>query len=647
MRIFARHSDTTSNSVTGYKSGPSILGLYGRNQVYLLGADTTFGRSISNELRLQYAPSMFKPVYVPSQAGGAQPIDLYAVQGLPVGGESAVTFDLPTAAVMYQVNYGSLQFQPNATDSLTFQHGKHLFKAGASYRQTTAYYGDGQLSRGPFVSYAFSTAALVLANTPSVSSTTFLRTDPTFKNLGVFLQDEWRLLPRLSLSLGLRWDLDPPPSISGAPMYTYTGDIHNPASLGLSAPDAPLYKTTYTGFAPRIGMAATILDQPSHELVLRIGGGLFNDSISLLDTFGNGTNLGTSAKATYTTDPFPLTLSEINVPVAIPPQAPYNFFYYPDNRMVPPYSLQWNASLEQAFGGKQSVTLGYVGSIGRKLSTLIDYSVGALNKQFGSFYLYENGPGSSYDSLQLKYQRQMSHGLQVLSSYTWSHAIDSISTDTTYTYPVQKGNSDNDVRHNLTAALVYNVPAPAGNILLTSLLGHWNADLWFVARTAFPYEPVGPAVLDPNTGDEIYGQLNYNGQNPYIYKAGIPGGRQINPADFSVTSTPLGAGNAPRNFLRGFGEDQSNISIQRNFPLFERAQLLFRVEAFNIANHPTFGTINTTCGVTAAGATCNNTLMGQATNTLSAGLSSGQGTLSPLYQQGGPRSLQFLLKLQF
>ncbi len=647
MRLFARYNDTTSNAVSTGTNGPYISALVGRNRVYLLGADNTFGRTLSNELRLQYSPAIYKTTMVASSAGGAAPINLYAAQGLPTGaGENEVFIELPNESEMIQENYGSEQFQPNATDAVTWTHGKHLFKAGADYRQTTAYYGAGTLSRGPYGGYTYTTAAGVLSNQASTKTVNFLRTDPTTKNLGLFVQDEWRLLPRLSLSLGLRWDLNPPPSISGAPMYGYTGNVNNPSSLGLSGPDAPLYKTTYTDFAPRFGTAIAIHNRPGHELVFRGGAGLFYDTIALNSTFGGGDGLGTATTITSTSSPFPFTASQILVPVAVPPKPPYNFIYYPDNQIVPPSSIQWNASLEQALGEKQTLTMGYVASLGRKLTTYERYNLSKLNPLFTDVYLYANGPGSNYNSLQVKYQRQMAHGLQALASYTWSHSIDWASTEdlaNIATFPLQRGNSNFDVRQNFTAALVYNLPTQYENRFERAILGYWNADAWFVARTGFPYEPVGPAITDPLSGDVTSGELNYNGKYPYVHKPGIPDGRQIDPTIFSVTTSEYGVGNAPRNFLRGFGENQANIAIQRSFPVYERSQLQFRAEAFNIVNHPNFGTANTTCGVTAAGATCNNVLMGQATNTLSTGL----GGTSSLYQQGGPRSLQFMVKLQF
>lgn len=645
MRIFARYSDVTSN--TGADGDATFTQHIGRNRIYLLGADNTFGAALSNELRLQYSPAIFDAVVIPVQLGGAtSQLNIQDLEGLPsMEGESVVHISLPNTVSIYDTSFGSQQFQPNATDAVTWTHGRHLFKFGADYRQTTAYYNTGIISRSPYVAYGWTSADAILSNTASFTAENEARVDPTSKNLGLFAQDEWHLLPRLSLSLGLRWDFNPPPSVSGIQAYTYTGNINDPSSLGISAePGGPVYKTTYTDFAPRFGMALAIHNQPGRELVLRAGAGLFYDLLAPESMFGNGTGLGTSATSTGKTA-FPLASSQILVPIVNPPAPPYNLEFYPANDLFPPSAIQWNVTLEQALGSKQAMTLGYVASLGRNLTHFQEYNLAtATNSEFRYAYLFENGPGSNYNSLQAKYQRQMSHGFQMLASYTWSHAIDWASTEEySVTFPLQRGNSNFDVRHNFTAALVYNLPSQYPNRFERAVLGYWNADLWFVARTAFPYEPVGPSITDPVTGDIISGELNYNGKYPYVQKAGIPGGRQIDPTIFSVTAESLGVGNAPRNFLRGFGERQTNLAIQRSFPLYERTELLFRAEAFNIANHPNFGSINTTCGVTKAGAACDNALMGQATNTLSDGL----GGLSSLYQQGGPRSLQLALKLRF
>jgi hypothetical protein len=644
LRLFARYADTPSVTTSISTGGPNTGDLSGRNRVYLVGADSAINSRIANELRLQYSPAVFVAVNKPIQVGGGGPIDLQKLEGLPsIGGESVVHISLPTTSSIYQVNFGSQQFQSNATDSLTWTLGKHLFKFGADYRQTTAYYNDGKISRSPYLVYGYTTAAAILSNTANYTAQNQLRVDPTSKNLGLFGQDEWRLLPRLSLSLGLRWDLNPPPSVSGAQAYTFTGDIYNPSTLAISSqPGGPVYKTTYSNFAPRFGMAVTVHNQPGHELVLRTGAGLFYDLIAIDGFFGAGTGLGTATTSTGKAA-FPVQASTVLVPVSTP-KPPYTVQFYPNNNIIPPSAIQWNVTLEQALGNKQTVTMAYVASLARDLIRYQIFAFSKYNPNFANAYLYTNGPGSSYNSLQLKYQRQMVHGLQVLASYTWSHALDwASSEDYNVNLPFLRGNSNFDVRHNFTAALVYDLPSHYGNPIERAFLGGWNSDLWFVSRTGFPYHPSGPAIIDPLIGELKYGELNYNGKNPYVYKAGIPGGRQIDPTVFSVTSDPSGVGNAPRNFLRGFGEIQANATLQREFPIYERVKLQFRAEAFNIANHPNFGTMNTTCGATRAGATCTNTIMGQATNTLSTGL----GGLSSLYQQGGPRSMQLALKLKF
>jgi len=246
--------------------------------------------------------------------------------------------------------------------------------------------------------------------------------------------------------------------------------------------------------------------------------------------------------------------------------------------------------------------------------------------------------------LQVQFKRQAVRGLQVLAGYTWSHAIDSNSSDYFGGLVLQRGNSDFDVRNNFNAALVYNLSGNYSSLWQKAILGGWNGDLRFAARSAFPVQVQGPLVLDSVTGQEYASRLNYNGQNAYVAKQGIPGGRQFNPAVFSVPTVAEGSnGDAPRNFLRGFGYSEADVSLQRRFPIHESVGLLFRAEAFNITNHPAFGAVNVTCGVSTAGEACNNTLMGQATATLSSSL----GGLTSLYQQGGPRSLQLALKLQF
>jgi hypothetical protein len=86
-----------------------------------------------------------------------------------------------------------------------------------------------------------------------------------------------------------------------------------------------------------------------------------------------------------------------------------------------------------------------------------------------------------------------------------------------------------------------------------------------------------------------------------------------------------------------------DLAVRRDFPIHERLKLQFRAEAFNIFNHPNFGTINANCGGTSGIPGCTNPQFGQATTTLASSL----GVLSPLYQTGGPRSMQFALKLIF
>jgi hypothetical protein len=218
-----------------------------------------------------------------------------------------------------------------------------------------------------------------------------------------------------------------------------------------------------------------------------------------------------------------------------------------------------------------------------------------------------------------------------LAAYDWAHSIDFGSEDTAF--PEIRGNSDYDLRNNFNLAATYDVPTIGSTTLVKMLLGEWSVDTRLEARTAFPVTLEGNEVTLPD-GDFGYQYLNLVPDVPvYLHVEGIPGNRQINPAAFELPAGNAN-GNAPRNFVRGFGMNQLDLAVSRSFPIVERLDLHFRAEMFNALNHPDFGYVEPLYG---------NPQFGQATQTLNESL----GVLSPLYEQGGPRSMQMSLKLQF
>jgi hypothetical protein len=166
------------------------------------------------------------------------------------------------------------------------------------------------------------------------------------------------------------------------------------------------------------------------------------------------------------------------------------------------------------------------------------------------------------------------------------------------------------------------------------LFNGWGVDARFMARSGFPVSLMGNENIDPGNGSLYYTGVNLVPNAPiYLYGDSYPGGRAINPSAFAQ---PSGSdlGTAPRNFVRGFGANQVNLATRRDFHLVEDLVLQFRAEAFNLLNHPNFGYVDPYL---------TDATFGQATKMLNQSL----GTVASQYQQGGPRSLQFALKLQF
>jgi hypothetical protein len=203
---------------------------------------------------------------------------------------------------------------------------------------------------------------------------------------------------------------------------------------------------------------------------------------------------------------------------------------------------------------------------------------------------------------------------------------------------IDRGNSDFDIRHAFTAGVTYSLPSPRSPEVANAMLDGWSLDGFVLARSAPPVDVV--SSIFQAAGISLMPRPNVNHGVPLeLFGSGYPGGKVFNKAAF--TAAPSGQqGNFGRNVLRGFDATQADIGVQRTFRVTERTALRFRAEFFNILNHPNFASPTNT--ITSA-------LFGRSTQTLANGLGTGgaNGGFNPLYQIGGPRSVQLAMKLQF
>jgi len=649
QRLFFRFSDTASSSATRGAFGTSPV----RNttssytlRTYTAGVSSVFSPSLSNEFRLNYSSNEVTSRTVIDAFGGSTPVDLRMLTGLGPGSVPGVILAYGGHRLpLNPAEAPGSQRQWNLVDTVSLSLGRHQFKFGTDYRRLAPF----ATVPSPDVFYFYISRSDVEANSAFGQGSAFGSAYPLYRNFSAFTQDEWRISQRLSLSLGLRWEVNPSPGVTqGVKPYTVQGS--GPDTWTLAPQGTPLWQTTWYNFAPRVGVAYILRNASGWETVVRGGGGVFYDTgqqLASVSFNGPGFSLFGQFQSGVA---FP---GSVAIPtIANPPVPPFFTQVYgfaPHLQL--PYTLQWNASIEQALGKSQALTVSYVASHAGRLLQTNQFS-SSINPNASSFSFVENGLTSDYDSLQVQFRRRLSQGLTALGSYTWSHCLDYGSQN--YLLAYQRGNCDFDVRHNLSAAFSYDLPSVGKNAFLKAVLHHWGLDDRFIARTAFPVTLNGNQLLQPN-GQFYNAGLDFiAGQPVYLYGSncdsilqanlppgkGCPGGRAINPNAFAAPPTDPNTGNAlrlgtaPRNFARGFAAWQMNLAVRREFPIYENLKLQFRAEAFNIFNHPNFGTINSSFG---------QPTFGQTTATLSNSL----GVLNPLYQMGGSRSMQFALKLVF
>ena len=611
-------------------------------RTFTLAAISPFSDRFSHEFRLNYSSNQVIATTAIGAFGGNTPVDLLQLSGLGAGANVSSTLLYGGYEIEIQQNRSAgLERQWNWVDTAALSSGRHQFKFGIDYRRLMPV----ETPYSPVINYLYFSPSSVQANSGLAVATSYAASYPLYTNFSAFAQDEWSLSRRLKLSLGLRWELDPAPSTTkGLKPYTIAGE--SPRTWTLAPEGTALWQTTWWNLAPRAGLVYLLGSAPNFETVLRGGGGIFYDTGQQGGSVGSQ-GPGFSLRNVLPSAAFPIPLSSI-LPIVNPPVPPYLVLYGFTPNLELPYTAQWNATLEQSLGRSQALTLSYVGAHAVRLLRADEYYGTAIDNPNAEVFLFErNGLTSDYQALEVQFRRRVAQGLTALGSYTWSHCLDYGSQDLFAGY--QRGNCDYDVRHNASAAFSFDLPGVRGGRLLTTLLTRWGWDGRFTVRTGFPITLIGNTAVDSATGLSYDSGLNLVPEQPLTLNGvqcaavlqglgdlasgqGCPGGRAINPNAFALPSS--GLGDAPRNFVRGFGAWQMDSAVRREFPLHDRLKLQFRAEAFNVFNHPNFGYVNSIFG---------ESTFGQATATLASSL----GVLSPTYQMGGPRSMQFALKLTY
>jgi outer membrane receptor protein involved in Fe transport len=521
------------------------------------------------------------------------------------------------------------QRQLEFADVFSMSAGTHQLKFGADMRQLTPAISS---SAGPLIFTSYLQAQAGLAGSVTMFGQEALTA--RIYNYSLFAQDVWKASSRLNFTYGLRWEINTPlGSITpGKPLYNLNG-IFNSQPVAL-VPVSTLGHTHFNNFAPRVG--ASYMATP--QTIVRGGFGLYYDL-----GFGAGIPGSFSGFPYETTapgvGPVPFDLSSpvfAPPPFTVVPNASTGSLFAIDPNLRLPLIYEWNVAVERALGRNQSLSVTYVGSHGTNLLREDEIYNGAP-----AIFVTRNADWSSYNALQVQFQRHMSRGLQVLASYTFGKSLDTNSSDNGGTLTPDSlksvdvardyGPSDFDIRHSFAAAISYEFPSPDGKGIAQALMKGWALYGVLHVSSAQPFEIYSANGLRPDI---------VPGVPFYVSDPTQPDGRRLNAAAF--TSAPPGEqGDLGRNYFRGFPIDQTDLAVSRRFRFSERLSLYFRVEYFNIFNHPMFAPPS---------ANFNNCLclngFGEITSTLN-NFYGGTGSLSPLYEIGGQRSGQLTLKLQF
>jgi hypothetical protein len=652
INLFLRYNHAPSNGVI--RSFAQAITYRANTDTATAGATISFGTNKVNDFRVNWSRTTGSAYQYNDNFFGAVPPPASAVFGpySPATAQTIWEYTDSTGGVREGIFAANVQRQLNFVDNFSLTEATHQLKFGVDWRRLTP---TSHFAPNSILTFnnAYSDLQAGALESFSVGSDTGV-TNLLINNYSLFAQDTWSTTNKLTLTYGLRWEINPPPTATNRPLYHVTGVFDTQPSEMVST---RLYGTALRSFAPRFGAAYLL----TPRTVVRGGFGLFYD-LGVSEAVGNA---GVGAYPWYRDSggvTVPFNWSTLPGPPPFPnPLTPPNgsqadagggAVLAVDPNLSLPVTYQWNVAVQRQLGMNQSLTVSYVGARGRNL--LRDDYIAPVpsTSPWAAISVERNADRSNYNALQTEFQRRMLHGLQVLASYTFAKSTDSASTSLGNGIGAQTlaqlsnaaglnyGYSNFDVRHTYSAAVSYELPAPQWGKVGDAILTGWAIDTIVRGRSGYPL-----TVQDHLNQILLNGTLQQTrpnvvpGQPFWIKNPAAPGGRVLNPEAFTAPTNNL-PGNEVRNSLRDFGAAQTDLAVRRRFNFTERVKLDFRAEYFNLFNHPMFSLLPYQIYYGSPG-------FGEASETLANAFYHGGNGQSPLYAMGGNRSGQLTLKLSF
>lgn len=535
------------------------------------------------------------------------------------------------------------------TGNITHISGKHTWKFGGEFRRSQ---NDDVWSGTAGGVFAFNNtatgdalAALLTGWTASGSRAEAPLVRSRANAFGAFVQDDWKITPKLTINAGLRWDLDWPRwesvdnrqnsfdryainPVSGTPgVITWSG------RNGLSR---YAHNFDVNNFGPRLGFSYRLTD----KWVIRGGGatlfmGQYDQATPVVANIGFGVrgdfvspDGGRTAAFLFKDGlPYIAPLTEASlvpgfgaVPAGANPTLAVEFFE-PTGRATP-YLNSFNFNIQRQLPFQSVLEVAYLGSLGHKLGAPTSRSINQVPQsligtnansqilrpfpQFSDVRVISPAIGNSnYHGLNIRLDKRSSHGIQFGFNYTWSKAIDDVRSrneiggnagdnafGNQYDRAADRGLSGNNIGHRFVSNVTWALPSPSGKGLLHQTIGGWSTSLLFEARSGAPF-----GVIE-NNGAAVYptaAAVRSNVVAPYAqntnWRANVLSEPFFNTASFAAPALYT-FGNAGRTVASGPGAVIADISLLKDFRIAEGHRIQFRVESLNFINHANFALPN-------------------------------------------------------